>query len=127
MKAFALFHGVLQITYVENTGAAFSVGQGNVVQYIIISSIVLGIIIRFLILQFEKIDCVTKIMLCLVLAGGISNLIDRIFRRFVLDYIDIGQLLFFPIFNIADAYIVVGWVILVALTIRYTLKEVKSK
>ena len=127
MKAFALFHGVLQITYVENTGAAFSVGQGNVVQYIIISSIVLGIIIRFLILQFEKIDCVTKIMLCLVLAGGISNLIDRVFRRFVLDYIDIGQLLFFPIFNIADAYIVVGWVILVALTIRYTLKEVKSK
>ena len=127
MKAFALFHGVLQITYVENTGAAFSVGQGNVVQYIIISSIVLGIIIRFLILQFEKIDCVTKIMLCLVLAGGISNLIDRIFRRFVLDYIDIGQLLFFPIFNIADAYIVVGWIILVALTIRYTLKEVKSK
>ena len=127
MKAFALFHGVLQITYVENTGAAFSVGQGNVVQYIIISSIVLGITIRFLILQFEKIDCVTKIMLCLVLAGGISNLIDRIFRRFVLDYIDIGQLLFFPIFNIADAYIVVGWVILVALTIRYTLKEVKSK
>lgn len=115
------------MTYVQNTGAAFSLGQGNGIQFIIINAIVLGIMIRFLILQFEKMDSVTKVMLCLILAGGISNLLDRLIRGFVVDYIDIRQLFSFPIFNIADIYVVIGWVMLVALTIRYTIKEVKNK
>ncbi len=44
----------------------------------------------------------------LILAGGIGNLIDRIFRGFVVDYIDISPLIKYPVFNIADVCIVIG-------------------
>ena len=45
---------------------------------------------------------------CLILAGGIGNVIDRIFRGFVVDYIDITGIINFPIFNLADILIVLG-------------------
>lgn len=68
-------------------------------------------------------DKETKIILCLILAGGISNLLDRIIKGFVVDYIDINQLFSFPIFNLADVYVVIGWTMLVLLTVKYTIKN----
>ena len=70
-------------------------------------------------------NTITKVVLSFILAGGISNFIDRIFRGFVVDYIDITQLFKFPVFNLADVYVVVGWTMLILITIRYTLKELK--
>ena len=72
-------------------------------------------------------DKTTKIMLSLVLAGGISTLIDRLARGFIVDYIDINPMFQFPIFNIADIYIVFGWIILVIHTIKYTRKQIRRQ
>ena len=47
------------------------------------------------------------------IAGGISNLIDRVFRGFVVDYIDFTQIIDFPVFNLADIVLVVGWILLI--------------
>jgi signal peptidase II len=77
--------------------------------------------------QIEKTDNLTTITLCFVLAGGIGNLLDRVFRGFVIDYIDITLLFPSPIFNLADIYIVCGWLILVLLTIKNFLGEAKQK
>ena len=74
-------------------------------------------------LQSYRIDKKTQIILSMVLAGGISNLIDRIFRGFVLDFIDLSPLISFPVFNIADALIVVGWMELAITTMIYYLKN----
>lgn len=117
---------MLQINYVQNTGGAFGIGQGKTIQVVIINTIILGIIIRFLIMQFNKMDKITKIVLGFILAGGISNLLDRIVRGFVVDYIDISQIFSFPIFNLADAYVVIGWLALVLITIKRTFKEIKE-
>lgn len=76
-------------------------------QVFLINSIVLGIIVRFLILQFDKMNKATKIILSFILAGGSSNLLDRIFRGFVVDYIDVNKFISFPIFNLADTYVVI--------------------
>lgn len=118
-----LIHGFLCFNYVENTGSAFGLGSGNTLTIIVSNFIVLGIVIKFMVNQFERIDSLTRTMLCMVLAGGVSNLLDRIIRGFVVDYIAVAN---FPVFNLADVYIVLGWIILVLLTIKYTFKMQKE-
>ncbi len=56
----------------------------------------------------------------LALGGGISNIIDRVFRGGVLDFI---KVLFIPNFNIADLCICTGWILIVIFLIIYTKKE----
>lgn len=121
-----IIEGFLSLTYYENTGGAFGVGQGDTIGFAIISIIVIAIIIRFMVLQMERINNNTMIALELIIAGGISNLIDRLFRGFVVDYIDINQLFKFPIFNLADLCISIGWIILVVSIIVFWFKEVRT-
>lgn len=109
----------LGIEVVNNTGMAFGFNDGNV-KNIFLTIFVLGIIIGFMKNQEERIDEKTKLSLSIILAGGISNLIDRIFRGSVLDFIKIYK---FPNFNIADIYIVGGWVLLVIFLIQYSRKK----
>lgn len=118
-----IIEGVLQFTFAKNTGGAFSLAQNNLWGIIITNSIVLGIVIRFMIIQFDKMNRTTKLCGSFILAGGISNLLDRIIRGYVVDFIDITPIFKFPIFNIADIYIVVGWIVFVILTIKYTISK----
>ena len=64
----------------------------------------------------------TLISLLLILSGGIGNLIDRLFRGYVIDYIDIN-ILDFPNFNIADISIALGIVLLIIYIIKTMLSD----
>ncbi len=120
----ALIPGLVRVTYAENTGGAFSLGSNSLLQIIIVNIIIIGIILRFVCVQFDKLNSFTKIVLSFILAGGLSNLLDRVIRGFVIDYININDCFKFPIFNLADIYIVLGWIIFIILTIRYMRKKV---
>jgi signal peptidase II len=91
----------LNATY--NYGAAFGLFQDSTTMLIWISIIVIGIIIYF----YDKIPKKTSVMIyiALILGGTISNLIDRIFHGYVIDFIDLR---IWPSFNIADAVITIG-------------------
>ena len=108
----------IKIEVVSNTGMAFGFNSGNK-KNIFVSSIVLIIVICFIKNQLERIDTKTGIALASILAGGISNLLDRFFRGSVLDFIKIYK---FPIFNIADICVVLGWVLLIVFLIQYSRK-----
>ena len=114
---------VLNFTYVENRGGAFGVGQNSTMMFVLVNIIILGIIIRFMMIQKDRIDRKTQVILSMILAGGISNLIDRIVRGFVLDFIDFSPIISFPVFNIADILIVIGWLSLAIVTAVYYIKN----
>ena len=122
IKVFVLNHETSNI--VKNTGIAFGIGQERTISIIITNLIILLIILRFLIKQINIMNMWSKISIALILAGGISNLVDRIFRGYVLDYIDINQIIKFPIFNLADIYIVLGWILFAFNLAIFTNREI---
>ncbi|MCI8649218.1 MAG: signal peptidase II [Anaerotruncus sp.] len=98
---------LLQLTYVENRGAAFGVFQGKVeILSILTGAVLVAILIALLLGKFRH--NLLLISVGLILAGGFGNLIDRLFRGFVVDYLDISPLFSFPVFNFADCCVVIG-------------------
>ena len=99
--------------YVKNTGAAFSILQNQRVLLIIVSLVFLYFIDRFI--EREKdLDKLSIISLGFIIGGIIGNLIDRLIQDGVIDYLlfQFGKYIF-PIFNIADSFIIVGIVLLI--------------
>ena len=107
-SSITLITGILNLTYVENKGGAFGIGNSSTVMFIIVSVIVITLITKFIISKKNYISTHILISLGLIVSGGISNLIDRIFRGFVVDYIDVSPLIKYPVFNIADMFVVIG-------------------
>lgn len=106
---------IFQFTYVENRGAAFGMFQNQVMILAIFTSvIVIGI---FVVLQrvpkIKKYIPLRAALLVLV-AGAIGNLIDRVRLNFVIDFLYF-QPIDFPVFNIADIYVVCSSIILMGL------------
>ena len=102
----------------NNTGMAFGFNDGNI-KNIFISIFVLVIVITFIKNQLERIDKKTAIVIAMALGGAISNLIDRIFRGSVLDFIKIYKI---PNFNLADMFIVIGWILIIIFLIDFSRK-----
>tara|TARA_Y100000589_G_scaffold259482_1_gene249029 strand:+ start:6653 stop:7111 length:459 start_codon:yes stop_codon:yes gene_type:complete len=96
--------------YVQNNGAAFNILSGN--RFILSSiSLISSIILIYIIFIKDHIKIKTNLSLSFILAGSIGNGIDRFFRGFVIDFIDLN-FIDFPIFNIADISINIGFIIL---------------
>lgn len=102
----------LRISYVKNTGAAFSILDGNTLFVTIIGIVIIIVIIWYL--YKNKVNkMIDKIGYSLILGGSIGNLFDRVCYGYVRDFIDIqiGEYNY-PIFNLADSFIVIGVILL---------------
>lgn len=117
---------VLNLTYVQNTGAAFGIGSNSTSMFIVVNIVVIGLITYFAFSKKEEISKSILIALYLIIAGGISNLIDRIVRGFVIDYIDISQVIKYPVFNLADIFIVMGCIIIAIYIIKDNILKKKN-
>lgn len=111
---------LLTLTYVENRGAVFGIMQNMSWLFAIIT--ILMIALFFYVIIKKKIT--NKLFLTsvtLIIGGGIGNLIDRLFRGFVVDYL---QLSFFPpVCNFADYCITIGAVLMVVFVLFFSDKK----
>ncbi len=101
---------VINLSYYENTGAAFSIFRDKILFLIIITSIFLLIGV-YLLVSKKVSKKFMVISFALIIAGGAGNLIDRIFRGYVVDYIEV-RLFNFAVFNFADSCVVIGAIML---------------
>lgn len=112
---------ILKITYVENKGAAFGMLE-NYTWLFIISNIIILLIFFYAIYKRYIKNGVMLISSCLIVGGGLGNLIDRINYGFVIDYISLS--FFPPVFNFADTCIVIGSMLLILYIIFYSDEKV---
>ena len=106
------------LTYVENTGAAFSILESKRIFLIIIGIGALYLIYKFLI-KDKKLTTPETLIYSLLIGGIVGNLIDRIIYGYVIDYLEF--ILFnhyMPIFNFADICIVIGTILFLFETIK---------
>jgi signal peptidase II len=114
----ALAH-VFTIHYVTNTGAAFGLFQNGSLFFVIVAVIVSVVIVLYY-RHLEEGQWLIRLSLGLQLAGALGNLIDRIRVGYVIDFLDFRV---WPVFNLADASIVCGVILLAYLLLREERQE----
>ena len=98
--------GFLSLTHLRNTGAAWSLLEGKMIFFYVITVIV-SVVIIYLLIKSYKISIWYSVGLSFVLAGAIGDFIDRVRLGYVVDMLQTG-FMNFPIFNVADSTLVVG-------------------
>ncbi len=104
---------------VHNDGAAFSILRGNLV-FLIIMTIISIFLIYYFFIKGKKLTTLESFLLSMLLGGIIGNFIDRVIYGYVIDYL--GFIIFgyyFPIFNLADSFIIIS----IAILLIFSFKE----
>ena len=117
-----LVEGFMDLTFVENRGVAFGMFSGQRWFILLLTGIIAaGLIWFYKVMPKKKEYFPLRVSLVMVLSGAIGNIIDRLFRGYVVDFFEFT---FFewPVFNVADIYVVVG-VTLLALMILFVVKD----
>ncbi len=98
------------ITHHVNKGAAWGILQGRILLLIIVSSIA-SIVMIYMLFKIE--EKMFRLPISLILGGALGNLVDRILKGGVTDFFDVYIGSYdFPVFNIADSFVVIGSILL---------------
>lgn len=118
--------GFFDFTYVENRGAAFGMLSGQRWFFVLLTIVVSAVIVyAFIKMPKNKEYAWLRAALTLVLSGAVGNMIDRVIRGYVVDFLEI-TLIRWPVFNLADIYVVVGTALLLYLAF-FVIKEEPKK
>ena len=101
---------LFKLDFVKNYGAAFNIFSGSRV-FLSLISIIFSILLIYLIFRKNTLNSFDLYSYSFILGGTIGNGIDRIYRGFVVDFINLN-IINFPVFNIADISINIGFIIL---------------
>ncbi len=104
-ESIPVLQDIFHITYIHNTGAAFSIMEGLRAVLILLPLVMIVAAIVFMIAKRRTAHPLLMTSVALIAGGGVGNLIDRIFLGYVVDYLDFRV---FPIFNLADIAVCAG-------------------
>ena len=121
--------GLFHLTYVQNTGAAFSILQGAQWFFALIFLALTVLVVWDMVKKVMPFTKLERWLVVLVYAGGLGNMIDRVRLGYVVDMIEV-DFMSFPVFNVADCFITCGCILLVVHLILFNKefwKEEKKK
>ncbi|MBI3321491.1 MAG: signal peptidase II [Candidatus Omnitrophica bacterium] len=107
--------GLLHLTYVQNTGAAFGLLKGQQTLFIVLSLAV----VAWILYEFVRRPLTTSSIVwgcALILGGALGNLVDRLRLGYVVDFIDLRV---WPVFNVGDSAITIGVALLLWKSLRH--------
>lgn len=114
----AIIKNFFYLTYINNDGAAFSILVGKRIFLILVAIIVIIMLIHYI----KKNNIQNKleiVSISLIIGGSLGNLMDRVVRGYVIDFLDFKIFNYnFPIFNLADTFIVIGVILLLLKELR---------
>ena len=127
MGSLPLWKDVLHLTYVENTGAAFGMLKDHRWVFMVISTVALGGMIVYMFLNKTKHPLETTAV-AFIVGGGIGNMIDRLTRGFVVDFVDVKCIPHWNyIFNVADIFVCVGCGLFILYVLLFEAKSKKAE
>ena len=108
-----LINDFFKLEYLENRGAAFGILQNKLVLLALVTLLVIVGMIYYII-KYKPKSKFLRISFALIISGALGNLYDRLFYKYVVDFILVHykDIYYFPTFNIADSLVVVGTLIL---------------
>lgn len=121
--SFNILGDYFKLQYIENTGTIFGLFENSNYIFVALAIILCAIIIFYMKKNIEK-NSIKEKAFMLILAGGIGNLIDRILRGFVVDFISLKWV---GIFNFSDMYIVFGVIIIIFVELQEVIKAKNNK
>lgn len=120
-KNMELIPNVLKIYYWQNEGTIFEIAKGIKISLIALESIIIIIpIVIYLVKRYSKAKNNIILSLMLILAGAIGNLIDILFRGYVIDFINIANSMNY---NLSDVFLIGGIILLCVFAIKQAINK----
>lgn len=120
-----IIKGFFSLTYVENRGAAFGMLEGGKWIFLAITAAVVVLAaVYYIKMQKTKENLWLRVAMAMIVSGAVGNAIDRLFRGFVVDFLNFWIFGWdFPVFNFADILVVLGTILLAGGIIIFDGKE----
>ncbi len=126
-SAIEVIPNFFSLTLVQNTGAAFSILSSNTLFLVFVSIVSLSLI-YYCFIKDKVLVKVEEYLYGILVGGILGNLIDRVIRGYVIDYLDFNIFGYnFPVFNLADIFIMISIGLIIIYLIKGEKNEVSSK
>ncbi len=123
-----LWPGVFRLQYLQNRGAAFGMLQGKGLLFALFAIVIMGISLGYFVHlgAAKRSPLLMRIALVMLAAGALGNMIDRIWRGYVVDFLYFSWINF-PIFNVADIYVTVSSAMLLLSLLLYSEEDLEVR
>ena len=103
---------LINLTYLENRGAAFGILQDKRVFFLLITIAIVCYLLYYFYKSYKTNPTILNISLSMIIAGALGNFYDRIINGYVVDFIEFS-FFNFPVFNIADIFVTLGCALMI--------------
>lgn len=103
---------IINLTYLENRGAAFGILQDRRIFFILITVAIVLYLLYYFYKSYKTNPNILNIALSMIISGALGNFYDRLINGYVVDFVEFS-FVNFPVFNIADIFVTLGCALMI--------------